>query len=80
MSDNVRPVGPVLDELNVPIELSATQRVTKVLVIAKVTDLESGMPGLVVSHNGLDWIEQWGLLRAAEQVMETESPLTEGDA
>ncbi len=65
---DLRPAGPILDELGVELELSDHDRVTEVLVLAKTTNLENGDVALVIASNDLDWIAQAGLHAAAAQV------------
>jgi len=69
-----RPAGPILDELAVTMPLDEHDRVTEVLLLAKVTNLETGNVALLNASNDLDWIAQWGLLAAAKQVFEMDSP------
>ena len=69
MADMV-PVGPLLDELGVRGELEDQDRITEVLVIAKVLNLGSGHVGLLVASNDLDWIAQAGLHAAFTQVLD----------
>lgn len=69
-----RPAGPILDELGVTLELEPNDRVTEVLILAKLTDLDTGDVGLVFASNDLDWIAQAGLLAAASQVEHNTPP------
>jgi hypothetical protein len=64
----LRPAGPILDDLGVHMALDPNDRVTEVLVIGKLTNLETGDVGLVCASNDLDWIARWGLLAAAGEV------------
>lgn len=70
----LRPAGPILDELGVTMELSEQDRVTEIVVIAKTTDLDTGLVALVIASNELDWIAQGGLLAAARQVENSDPP------
>lgn len=68
---SLNPAGPVLDELGVELDLADDDRVTEVLLLAKTTNLDSGVVSLVIAANkGMDWISQLGLLTAAQQVLE----------
>lgn len=69
-----RAAGPILDELGVTFELDEQDRVTEVLLLAKVTDLDTGSVSLMYTHNDLDWISQLGLHAAAGQVLNAEPP------
>lgn len=55
------PIGPLLDELGVRIDIDPADRIVDVLVLAKVTDMETGRSTLTVATNDLDWIAQAGL-------------------
>lgn len=71
MSDDCdcTPAGPILDELGVTLAVKDQDRVTEVLVLAKVMNLEDGQAGLIIGSNDLDWIQIEGLVGAARQVM-----------
>ena len=70
----IQPVGPILDELGVKVDLDEQDRITEVLVLAKTTDLDSGDVALIVVSNELDWIAQAGLHAAAAQVFSADEP------
>lgn len=70
--DEGKPIGAILDALGVTANLEETQRITEVLVVAKVIDLEDGEVDLgIYSSIGGDWMAQLGLFRAATLAMET---------
>ena len=70
--DEGKPIGAILDALGVTADLEETQRITEVLVVAKVIDLEDGEVDLgIYSSVGGDWMAQLGLFRAATLAMET---------
>lgn len=69
------PAGPVLDELGVTLDLDPQDRVTEVMVLAKVTNLDTGRVALVIADNGLDWIAQRGLHSAAQHVLDDTEPV-----
>ena len=71
---DLRPAGPILDELGVTMELGEQDRVTEIVVIAKTTDLDTGDVALVIASNDLDWIAQAGLLAAAGEVQNSTPP------
>lgn len=64
--EDLRPVGELLDELGVTMRLGPSHRITEVLVIAKVVDLDDGQVCLALASNPtLDWITEAGLLESA---------------
>lgn len=67
--DTEHPAGPILTELGVTLMLNDTDRVTEVLVLAKVTNLDTGRVSLCTSSNDLDWIAQRGLVAAAQHML-----------
>lgn len=75
MADKKVPAGPILDELGVTLDLDDEDRLTEVLLIAKITNLNTGRPALLLASNDLDWIQQWGLHAAAGQVYMTSQPV-----
>lgn len=75
MSD--QPLGPILDELGVTVDLHEHDRITEVMVIAKVTDLSNGDVGITVSTSGLDWVAQAGLHACVGRVLD--APVRDGD-
>jgi len=73
------PIGPILDDLGITLELEAQDRVTEVLILAKTMDLDTGDVALVVASNDLDWIAQAGLHAAASQVFYANKPTSTDD-
>ena len=71
---DLRPAGPILDELGVTMEPGEQDRVTEIVIIAKTTDLDTGDVALVIASNDLDWIAQAGLLAAAGEVQNSTPP------
>lgn len=70
--DTERPAGPILTELGVTMMLNDTDRVTEAMILAKVTNLETGAVSLCTSSNDLDWIAQRGLVAAALHMLHHE--------
>jgi hypothetical protein len=60
-------IGHILDELDVQLDIGSNQRVTQAFIIGKVMDLDTGASYLVLGSNGMDWIEEGGLLSAANE-------------
>jgi hypothetical protein len=73
-----QPIGPLMDELGVTFEPGPQERVTDVLVLMKTVDLSTGTVGVIVASNGLDWVAQGALIRAADQIDRADEP-TRGD-
>lgn len=69
-----RPAGPILDELGVTFELEDDDRITEILILAKMTNMETGRTVLLISSNDLDWIATAGLHAAAAQVLMADPP------
>ena len=66
-------IGSMVDGLGVTVQLGAAQRLSSVLVIGKLVDMDSGEMSLVVLANqGMDWVDQSGLLAAGKLVHEEE--------
>lgn len=64
-----QPIGPILDGLGVTIDLDDGELVENVLVLAKTVDESGGVALTVANSVGMSWIEQLGLLAAAQQVL-----------
>lgn len=63
-------IGPTLDSLGLTVTLDQHDQITEALVIAKITDFETGSTSLGIYFNeGMDWIARLGLLEAARQVL-----------
>ena len=62
------PIGKMLDELGVTLSIEPNQRLVSVYVIGKVIDLDAGTSYLVLGSNNLDWIDEGGLIAAAEKL------------
>lgn len=76
---DLRPAGPILDELGVKLDLAQQDRITEVLVLAKTTNLDNGDVALIIASNDLDWIAQGGLHFAAGQVLSAPPEQSEED-
>lgn len=69
--DDREPIGGIIDGLGVSASLETTQKITEVLVLAKITDFEDGSTSVgIYNSTGMDWISQLGLFRASMLVME----------
>lgn len=82
MSDESRPIGRLLDDLGVTAPLGDNDRITEVMVIAKVVELDGadGVPLLgIYTGSGTDWITKRGLLHAAREVLEAVPPMLTPD-
>lgn len=79
--DERQLIGSIIDHLGVKAIIEPSQRITEVLVVAKLTDFEDGSTSLgVYNSSGVDWIALLGLLRAAQILMEiTQFSHTEED-
>lgn len=57
------------------LELDENQQVAQAVLIAKVTDFESGHVNISMSNSdGVDWIEQVGLIETA-RIMSIQTPI-----
>jgi hypothetical protein len=74
-------VGELVDSLAVPpFDLEDNQRLTDVLIIGRVADLDSGGTGMVIGRSrGLDWITGLGLITAAGHALKAEAYEGEDD-
>lgn len=73
-----QPVGPILDGLGVTVDLDDGELVESALILAKTVDADGEVALMVASSTGLTWIDQAGLLAAAQQVM-NDRRLSHGD-
>lgn len=64
-----QPAGPILDGLGVTIDLSDGDLVSDAVVIAKVVDGEGNVTVSLSSSESMSWLDQYGLLSAAHQVV-----------
>lgn len=74
MSEDKRPLSALLDGMDINISLQPGQQITEVVMIAKVVDFDSGTTqvGLYKSA-GTDWVNQLGLMAAAQQIIDAGS-------
>lgn len=81
MSDDDRQLlGSIVDNLGVTASLDPDDQITEILIIAKISDFESGGTALGFYHSkGLDWIGQLGLMAAAQKVLNQADIGLEGD-
>jgi hypothetical protein len=68
-------IGELLDTLGVTLDIDDGQQVTEVVVLAKLSDFDSGGTAVVLgASEGLDWITQRGIMSAAQHVMDKDPP------
>lgn len=71
---DARPIGSDLDGLGVRLELDELSRITAALVLTKCVDMETGQVSLgLAASDSLDWVDQLGLLQAADLVMRNQA-------
>jgi hypothetical protein len=63
-----RKIGELLDSLGVLAELDDDDMVPAALVLLKVVDGHGGVSLCVAQSDGLSWLDQLGLLAAADAV------------
>ena len=66
-----KPIGQLLDSLNVSAELDDGDLVTDALVILKILQPDGSIAMSIGSTDTRDWINQTGLLRAAVDYSES---------
>ena len=78
--DTEQPIGPVLDALDVTIDLDPEERLTDVIVIGRSMDFENGTAQLVVTGTKhTDWITKLGLFAAAKDMLNMVSIVDDED-
>lgn len=71
-----RPAAPIVESLGVTLDLEDGQHVVSLVVVGKVVDFDSedARPALILGKSeGLDWIDQRGLVYAAVEVLQSDS-------
>lgn len=67
------PIGPLLDALGVRIRLDDGQQLVEAMVIGKVVDFRIerriATSMIIGTSDGLDWIDQRGLLAAGTDIL-----------
>lgn len=63
-------IGPVLDGLGVTLDLDDGDLVASALVLAKVVGKDGEVSLFVGESDGLSWLDQIGLVTAAQQVIQ----------
>lgn len=66
-----QPAGPVLDGLGVTLELEAGDLVASALVLAKVVTANGQTQLLIADSEGMSWLDQLGLVAAADAIIRT---------
>lgn len=61
-------IGPVLDGLGVTLDMEDDDLIASAVVLAKVVDNDGQVALYIGVSHGLSWIDQLGLLAAAQQV------------
>lgn len=81
MSSESRPFGHLLDDLGVTAPLGDNDRITEVMVIAKVVELDSDDSTPILGiYTGSGTDAKRGLIHAAREVLEAEPPIQTGGA
>lgn len=63
-------IGPVLDGLGVTIDLDEGDLVASSMVLSKVVDADGDVSLHITYSDGLSWIDQMGLLAAAQNLVQ----------
>lgn len=66
---NERPVGGLLDQQGVSLDLDDDDLVESVLVIAKVVKPDGSVQVVLGDSVGMSWLEQLGLVTAADDIV-----------
>ncbi len=64
-----QPAGPIIDGLGVTIDLSDGDLVSDAVVIAKVVTADGGVTVALSSSESMSWLDQFGLIAAANRVV-----------
>jgi hypothetical protein len=64
-----QPIGPILDGLGVTIDLENGDLVEHAVVLAKVHLAGGGVSVALSDSDGMTWLEQLGLIAAAQQIV-----------
>lgn len=67
-----QPIGPILDGLGVTIDLDDGDLIESALVLAKHVDADGLVSLSLASSDGMSWLEQLGLLAAAQQIVNSQ--------
>lgn len=74
-----QPAGPIVDGLGITLDLDEGALVSDAVLIVKVINPD-GQPGLAISDSeALDWITQYGLIKAAERIIDAQQFLVVGE-
>lgn len=68
-----QPAGPILDGLGITIDLADGDLIASAVVLAKVIGADGQVSIYIGDSEGLSWIEQMGLLAAAQNVIQQTS-------
>ena len=72
-------LGAILDGLDITLNLADGDLIASAVVIAKVIDRDGEVSLGVANSTGCSWIEQLGLVVAAENVLRASSPVLRED-
>ncbi|MCX5066919.1 hypothetical protein OOJ91_13790 [Micromonospora lupini] len=77
MSD--QQAGPILDGLGITLDLADGDLVASALVIAKVVREDGQVTLLIEDSEGMTWLDQYGLITAASDLIRSPRFEREGD-
>lgn len=68
-------IGYLLDSLGITLDLAEDDLITDAVVLIKIVGGEGGVGLGIANSEGCSWLEQLGLITAADQVIRNSSPL-----
>ncbi|GIF08674.1 hypothetical protein [Actinoplanes siamensis] len=66
-----QPAGPILDGLGITLDLEDRDLVVSALVLAKVVKADGQVVLVIEDSEGMSWLDQLGLVSAADAVIRT---------
>lgn len=75
----VEKIGSILDGLDITLDLAEGDLIASAVVLVKVVDRNGGVSLGIANSTGCSWIEQLGLVAAADHVIRSDSPVLRED-
>lgn len=74
-----QPAGPILDGLGVTLDLDDGDLIASAVVVAKVVNGEGEVTLLIADSEGMSWLDQRGLIAAANDLVRSAAFERRGD-
>lgn len=74
-----QPAGPIVDGLGITLDIEEDALVSDAVLIAKIVTSDGSTQVAISDSTAMDWLTQYGLIKAAERIVDTQQFLSVGE-